>query len=143
MAEGTKVTVPVGGYRNAPGENPTQATVVSSSSIPNSPGGVVGADTPALTNAATGFKDVAGRLSSLSQTLENTLTGNNSGGDPWGPDTLGQSFGPPYLQASGQASGALQGLANLLEGIAGSLTDTTQTFVNGDEVNAQIATTKA
>jgi|HubBroStandDraft_3_1064219.scaffolds.fasta_scaffold32919_2 hypothetical protein len=142
MADEPEISIPVGGYRNAPGVSATPPGLAPSQP-PAPSGGVVSVDTATLNSAAADFKSASGSVSTLYQTLTGTLNGNDAGGDPWGNDSLGQSFGAQYGPASTSALKALQGLSTLLDDIATALTGTTQTFTQGDDINSQIATTKA
>jgi hypothetical protein len=131
------ISIPVGGYRNAPGISATPPGLAPPTPTP--PGGVVSIDTAILDTAATNFENAGSSVASLYQTLANTLNGNDNGGDPWGNDSLGQSFATQYVPASNSALQALQGLSTLLDSIATSLTGTSNTFGQGDEINTQIA----
>jgi uncharacterized protein YukE len=129
----------VGGYRNAPGVSATPAGAAP----PQPPGlsvasGSMVVNTDDLQKAASGFDDLGGQVSSLYQNLAQTLDGNDSGGAPWGSDSLGQGFGGQYVPASQMALQAVQGLAQLLGGIGGALGEAAGTFQGAEEHNAQI-----
>jgi hypothetical protein len=130
----------VGGYRNAPGVSASPAGQTPSQPPGLTlPSGVVAVNTVDLKNAANGFDDLGGRISGLYAGLTATLNGNDSGGVPWGNDTLGRSFGEQYLPAAQTTLQALEGLAQLFVGIGSTLDDAVNSFRHASDYSTQLA----
>lgn len=112
-----------GGYRNNPTATPATPgeTMPDLPPVPDLPSGSIDVDTDVVRRAAAGFTGDANTAANIVTSLTGTLDGNSAGGEPWGDDSVGATFGAVYAPARDSGLRALNNFYALLESVASRL----------------------
>lgn len=92
-----------------------------------------GADLDRLDAGARELKGFAGQATEIASSLDKALA---AFGACWGDDSVGRSFAASHEKPSGDAAGALSGLATTLGDVGDKLAATAETYRHVEQSNA-------